>query len=82
MRTKHELQEEWQKRIKHYAPRNDKEIKMHEYIRTVILDTGELLMKHLPEQVITSREFAQVMTDLENAMMHCNAAYARHKGEN
>lgn len=66
-------------RFKHYPPRNEHEIKVHEEIRLICLNAGLTLMELLPSQVVNSREFSQVLTNLEDAMMHANAAYARHK---
>lgn len=68
-------------RFKHYPPANQDEIAIHETIRSILKTTAEDLLIALPKEVTQSREFSQVLTDLENAMMHCNAAYARHKND-
>ena len=75
------MHQEIESRMKHYPPRNQEEIDIHESIREIIKGSAHSLIDVLPEKVINTREFSQVLTDLENAMMHCNAAYARHKGE-
>lgn len=72
-------QEKVRERFKHHPPRNDNEIKMHEFIRDRFVNVALHLMETLPEQVVQTREFAQVLTDLENGMMHCNQAYALNK---
>lgn len=73
--------EQIQERFKHHPPRNQAEINVHEGIRGLFLATAATLLESLPEGVVQSREFAQVLTDLENGMMHCNQAYALHKGD-
>lgn len=66
-------------RFKHYPPQNETEIRVHENIREICRACVIHLIDALPEQVIHSREFSQVLTDIENAMYHANAAYARNK---
>jgi hypothetical protein len=77
MKTK--LQAEVNARFKHYPPRSPDEIRIHENIREICRAAANHLIDTLPESVLSTREFSQVLTDLENAMMHANAAYARHK---
>lgn len=72
---------EIQERFKHHPPKNEDEIKVHEAIREICLGAVLDLVGLLPEKVLKTREFSQVLTDLENAMMHANAAYARHKND-
>lgn len=78
---KDQFRDEIKNRFKHYPPRNPTEIQSHEDIRRVIRNTALDLIDFLPKSVINTREFSQVLTDLENAMYHANAAYARHKPE-
>lgn len=66
-------------RFTHYPPMNPSEIHMHESIRLTCKQAADDLAALLPEHVVRTREFSQVLTDLENAMMHANAAFARHK---
>lgn len=68
-------------RFKHYPPSNEEEIKIHEGVRYIFKGAAFHLIELLPEKVINTREFSQVLTDLENAMMHANAAFARHKND-
>lgn len=68
-------------RFKHYPPNHQDEIRIHERIREVCKVAASTLVTILPVPVINTREFSQVLTDLENAMMHANAAYARHKND-
>lgn len=76
-----DLKAEVTSRFKHYPPRNPDEIRVHENIREICRACAIHLIDALPNQVLITREFSQVLTDLENAMMHANAAYARHKPE-
>lgn len=71
--------EEIEERFKHHPPLNEAEIKVHETIRSICQEAALNLMVALPDKVINTREFAQTLSDLENAMYHANAAYARHK---
>lgn len=66
-------------RFKHYPPTTQDEIKIHEEIRAICKEAADALASLLPENVVRTREFSQTLTDLENAMMHANAAYARNK---
>lgn len=75
------MRDEINARFKHYPPANQDEIKTHEAIREACKNAAINLIVILPEKVVNTREFSQVLTDLENAMMHANAAYARHKGD-
>lgn len=75
------MMEEIEKRFKHYPPKDQEQINVHEAIRHEIKQVALALTVSLPQQVINTREFSQVLTDLENAMMHANAAYARHKND-
>lgn len=79
--NKEQLYDEIDARFKHYAPQNQEEILIHQSIRVTLRDTAVDLVHALPEKVTNSREFSQVLTDLENAMMHANQAYARHKND-
>lgn len=76
-----EMKDEILARFKHYPPKNEEEIKIHEGIRDICRSPALYLIDLLPEKVVKTREFSQVLTDLENAMMHANAAYARHKND-
>ena len=79
LRSKYNMSSEVEARFKHYSPRGQFEIETHENIRLLCKTTAKELINLLPLEVINSREFSQVLTDLENAMMHANAAYARYK---
>jgi hypothetical protein len=79
--SKTKLTAEINSRFKHYPPRGPEEIRVHENIREILRAAAIHLIDALPESVLSTREFSQVLTDLENAMMHANAAYARHKPE-
>lgn len=79
--TKDQMFDEVKARFKHYAPANKQEVMVHEEIRFVCRTAAENLISALPEKVVNTREFSQVLTDLENAMMHANAAFARHKND-
>lgn len=81
MMDKGEMLNEIDRRFKHYAPKNEEEIKVHEIIREKLRYCAKEFTMSLPMKVVNSREFAMFLTDLENAMMHANAAYARHKSE-
>lgn len=74
-----DLRDEVRARFKHYPPMNQDEIKIHEVIREICRQAALDLIASVPEGVTKTREFSQVLTDLENAMMHMNAAYARNK---
>lgn len=74
-----QIHTEIEARFKHYPPQGKEEIVMHETIRAVCKNAADELAELLPEHVVKTREFSQVLTDLENAMMHANAAYARNK---
>ena len=67
------------RRFNHYPPLNQQEVEIHEEIRRSLKDVALKLTDILPIECVRTREFALVLTDLENAMMHCNAAYARNK---
>jgi hypothetical protein len=80
MKNDHEkMIEEINARFKHYPPRNETEIRTHENIREICRACLMHLISVLPPETFKTREFSQVLTDLENAMYHANAAYARHK---
>jgi len=81
MNTKSTMLDKVTKRFQHYPPRNKDEMVSHEHIRLICRGAAEQLISLLPDSTLKTREFSQVLTDLENAMMHANAAYARHKPE-
>lgn len=66
-------------RFQHHPPEDEKEVEIHAFIRAKFEDIATELVQELPEQVCTSREFAVTLTKIEEAMMWCNAAYARNK---
>lgn len=73
------MTEEIKARFKHYPPKNQDEIKIHEAVREICMGAALDLVGLLPMTVLGTREFSIVLTNLESAMMYANAAYARHK---
>lgn len=58
----------------YHQPTNPAIAELHQQIREHTHDLAEWLVGQLPE----SREKAQALTDVDNAMLHANAAVARH----
>lgn len=58
----------------YHPPTSDDVIELHEAIRKNTLELSAWLNTQLPE----SREKSQALTDVDNAMLHANAAVARH----
>jgi hypothetical protein len=57
----------------HHPPRNDAEIKDHDFVRETIKDVAMAMRQELPP----GREASLVQTKLEEAMFWANAAIAR-----
>lgn len=77
--NKTQFTSEIEARFQHYPPKGPEEIRIDEQVREICREAALQLVNLLPETALNSREFSLVLTDLENAMMHCNAAFARHK---
>lgn len=58
----------------YHPPANTAIVNLHERVRERTFDLAEWLNEVLPE----SREKSQALTDVDNAMLHANAAVARH----
>lgn len=58
----------------YHAPANTTIVNLHEAVRRRTFELAEWLSDTLPE----SREKSQALTDVDNAMLHANAAVARH----
>lgn len=66
--------EELANRHAYHPPANDDIVKLHEDVRNHTAKLAYWLNANLPE----SREKSQALTDVDNAMLHANAAVARH----
>lgn len=66
--------EELANRHAYHPPANTAIVNLHERIRERTLELAAWLNDTLPE----SREKSQALTDVDNAMLHANAAVARH----
>lgn len=58
----------------YHAPTSDSVIELHEQVRR----STYALAQWLNEVLLESREKSQALTDVDNAMLHANAAVARH----
>lgn len=65
--------EELSHRFAYHPPKNDKTIRAHEAVRTLLDEAADRLNEIVPD----GREKALVMTNLEQAMMWANAGIAR-----
>ncbi len=61
-------------RHRYHPPTSDAVIELHEQIRERTGALSQWLNEQLPE----SRETSQALADMDNAMLHANAAVARH----
>lgn len=61
-------------RHRYHAPTSEAVIELHEQIRERTGALAQWLNQVLPE----SRETSLALTDVDNAMLHANAAAARH----
>jgi hypothetical protein len=66
--------EELKNRHAYHPPTSDAVIELHEAVRVHTHTLAHWLNDVLPE----SREKSQALTDVDNAMLHANAAVARH----
>lgn len=79
MKTTVDLAMDIERRFQHYPPRNQAEIRTHEFIRETMKKCALDITSEVSEKVINSREFSLFLTKMEEAMMHANSAFARNK---